>query len=94
MYVVYRVPRGVECEELEIMGARAGDHVVVRPAHPTAPLALARHFDRNAMPLILSASDHLELLETPRSPADPRELLRAAVGHPGFPRLPHLRLMP
>lgn len=53
---VYRAPYAIP-----ELGAKAGDTIVVEPAHPTVPLIVAgRPIDRNRLPMIL---DHLERLE-------------------------------
>lgn len=96
MYVVYRVPRGVECEELEIMGARPGDLIFLRPTHPVAPLSLLRDYGRDQLALILGPSQYLEVVD--HSPILPPpavpEVLRRAVGDPMRPApAPRLRLL-
>ena len=47
---------------IESIGARPGDYIVVRPAHPTAPLYVLRTFDRNRLPNVLSHLDEMPLV--------------------------------
>lgn len=97
MYVVYRVPRGVECEELEIMGARPGDLVYLRPTHPVAPLSLLRDYDRGQLPLILGLSPYLEVVDHSPilpPPAAPGVLRRAVGDSTRHGLAPRLRLIP
>lgn len=70
MRFIYSVPAGATCEELDIMGAKPGDLIVVRPSHPTAPLAIVRNFGHGILPIILSAAEHLAPVEVPADPAD------------------------
>lgn len=96
MYVVYRVRATTHSEELDLMGARPGDTIFLRPNHATAPLSLIRDFDRNRLPLILGAHEALEVLDhSPLLlPQAVPQVLRAVVGDPTYPRaVPHLRLV-
>ena len=93
-YIVYRVPEGASCPELDLLGAQPGDHIVLRPSHPTAPLTLVRNYDRNLLPLILGASEECEVISYSEPPENLPEILRRVVGLPGpRPQRPRLRLL-
>lgn len=68
------------------IGALPGDYLYAEPAHPTFPLTLNRHFDRNVLPIVLD-SDRLRQVsfscDDPSQtqlvfelPATPSELVR------------------
>lgn len=93
---IFEVPPEAKAEELDLMGAWAGDRLIIRPSDLEAPLSLLRHFPPHLACLGLGLDPGI--LRLIHGPTDVRELprlLRRAVGLPetSLARRPHLRVM-
>lgn len=72
---------------IEELGVEVGDRIVVRPAHPTAPMLVIKHHDRNVLPAILDHLDHLLPVSFQnQAPPPPRQIRRRLREHPQYPR--------
>lgn len=86
-FASYVVPEHYEIPDLNNPGrvlAGAGDILVLRPSHPTAPLSVVRHVRHGYYPMILSHLDYLECVEV-SSGVHPEEVMAALLRVSGQP---------